>query len=353
MKISNKILSLMLIVFVAIITFSCSNSDDNKEVVVPKLSILDIVKADSNFSILAAALKKTSLDIPGSSPLSSPGSYTVFAPTDAAFVASTTFTVANINALDPATVADVTTIANLKKILQNHILGIGTKATDLLANGYLKTFAPAVGSTTLSLYVNKPANDVLVNGGAGNGGAKVTTADIQASNGIVHIIDSVLKLPTILDLTLANTDLSTLVTVVSSTSGTYGDQSAVKAVLVGATNASPLTLFAPTNAAFMDALGPNGFIPAGVTDSQVSTLLLYHVAAANNAKSALTDGKVILSKNSPPQSFKILLGSAPLRIEDKGSSVTPVKNISYIKITDIQAINGVIHTIDKVLQPVL
>jgi uncharacterized surface protein with fasciclin (FAS1) repeats len=43
-------------------------------------------------------------------------------------------------------------------------------------------------------FVNTVGSDVVVNGGSSNGGAKVTAADIEASNGIVHVIDAVLKL---------------------------------------------------------------------------------------------------------------------------------------------------------------
>jgi hypothetical protein len=51
---------------------------------------------------------------------------------------------------------------------------------------------------------------VVVNGGVSNGGAKVTAADIEASNGIVHVIDAVLKLPTIVNQIKANPSLSSL-----------------------------------------------------------------------------------------------------------------------------------------------
>jgi hypothetical protein len=59
---------------------------------------------------------------------------------------------------------------------------------------------------------------VVVNGGVSNGGAKVTAADIEASNGIVHVIDAVLKLPTIVNQIKANPSLSSLLSVVSAPS---------------------------------------------------------------------------------------------------------------------------------------
>jgi uncharacterized surface protein with fasciclin (FAS1) repeats len=353
MKIKNQILKIMLVAFTAVLTFSCSNEDDNKEVIVPLKSILDIAKADPNFSILVAAIKKTGLDIPGNSPLSAAGSYTVFAPTNAAFLSSTTFTEANINALTAP--ADNVTIAALKQVVLNHILGTGIRADDLLVAGYVKTFAPAIGTTTMSMYVNQVGSDVLVNGGSTNSGAKVTTPNIAASNGIIHVVDAVIGLPTILNHAKANPNFATLVSVVNSTSGTYGDQTAVKNALIAATNALPLTVFAPSNDAFTNALNTtSGFIPAAPTSAQVSTLLYYHVTAGNKTRSTLTEGLVLNSKTTPVQTFKTLIaGVGGLRIEDKGAITPTIKNISILKITDVQAINGVIHSVDKVLQPVL
>jgi uncharacterized surface protein with fasciclin (FAS1) repeats len=179
MKIKNQILSFVTILAVALMTFSCSN-DEPKEVT-PLISIVDIAKADpANFSILVDALKKTGLD----ATLSNSGSYTVFAPTNAAFTAAG-ITSASINALTAP--ADATAISNLRLLLQNHVITLGTRANDLVAAGYTKTFAfyksspTATSGANLNLFVNKPAAEVLLNGGATNGGAKVTTADIEAN----------------------------------------------------------------------------------------------------------------------------------------------------------------------------
>jgi uncharacterized surface protein with fasciclin (FAS1) repeats len=76
---------------------------------------------------------------------------------------------------------------------------------------------------------------VLVNGGVSNGGAKVTAADIEASNGIVHVIDAVLKLPTIVNQIKANPSLSSLLSVVAS-----APQASVLATLNAATGAALL-----------------------------------------------------------------------------------------------------------------
>jgi uncharacterized surface protein with fasciclin (FAS1) repeats len=114
MKIKNQILSFVTILSVALMTFSCTN-DSPKEV--PLKSIVDIAKADpANFSILVDALKKTGLD----ATLGNAGSYTVLVPTNAALTAG--ITSASISAMTVS--AD---IANLKLVLQNHVISLGTR----------------------------------------------------------------------------------------------------------------------------------------------------------------------------------------------------------------------------------
>ncbi len=351
MKIKNQIIKLMCLFVVAFTTFSCTSDDNNKEIA--KLpTILEIAQADpANFSILIEALKATSL----TPTVSGQGSYTVFAPTNTAFTAAG-FTEAGIKALNPAVPADATTIANLRKILQNHILGVGTKADDLLTAGYVKTFASGPGTgTTLSMFVNKSGADVLVNGGSTNGGAKVTKADIDASNGIVHVVDSVILLPTILNHAIANPAFSTLVTVVTSTGGTFGDQTAVKTALMGATGALPLTVFAPLNSAFDTATGTGGFLTgATVTAANVTKVLQYHVSAGNLPSSSATSWTSSSATANASittlstQKFSIQLGT--VKITELPAITVPA---SLIKVVNVQATNGIVHAIDRVLQPVL
>jgi uncharacterized surface protein with fasciclin (FAS1) repeats len=345
MKIKNQILSFVTILAVALMTFSCSN-DEPKEVT-PLISIVDIAKADpANFSILVDALKKTGLD----ATLSNSGSYTVFAPTNAAFTAAG-ITSASINALTAP--ADATAISNLRLLLQNHVITLGTRANDLVAAGYTKTFAfyksspTATSGANLNLFVNKPAAEVLLNGGATNGGAKVTTADIEASNGIVHVIDAVLKLPTIVNQIAANPSLSSLLGVVTST-----PQASVLATLNAATGSAPLTVYAPDNGAFTTATATSGYL-VGKTDAQVTNILKYHLENGNKTASSATSftsstatTDVSVTTLYTPNKFTILLGT--VKIKD----VVGTSN-GTIKAINIQGTNGVIQVIDKVLQPFL
>jgi uncharacterized surface protein with fasciclin (FAS1) repeats len=337
MKFKNQILYFVSILAVALMTFSCSN-DDTKDIV--KLpSIVDIAKADANLSILVDALKKTGLDIT----LSNAGSYTVFAPTNAAFTTAG-ITSASINALNPLVPADAIVIANLKLALQNHVIGVGTRTSDLLAVGYYKTFAlyKATAGANLSIYFNKPATDILINGGAANGGAKITTADIDASNGIVHVIDAVLLLPTIVNQIAANPNLTSLLGVVKST-----PQASVLATLNAATAAAPVSVFAPNNDAFTAALGTGGYL-VGKTDADITKILNYHLEKSNRVAASTTafstSADVTVTTLYP--TFTFVITKATLKIVDKSN---PAVNANA-KVLNIQGTNGSIQVVDKVLQ---
>ena len=369
MKIKNQVQRFLFILCVAFTVFSC---DEDKEVIERLPTIVEIAKADpTNFSILVDALKKTGLE----ATLNNAGSYTVFAPTNAAFT-ELGLSSAVINGWSANIPAQKDLIDNLRLILQNHVIGIGTRADDLNASGYFKTFAyykdipAAVTGPTLSLFVNKAGNDFIINGGATNKGAKITKADINANNGVVHVIDKVLGLPTIVDHLVANPRLfSTLLAVVNSgVGGTYGDQSGVRSVLTGANNtsaASALTVFAPTNAAFTAATSTGGYLTgANATPENITKILQYHVSRINRTASSATSWTAATAPNvnvtittlAPAatagtfQTFTIERGTVKLYEIPALPTTVPASNIT---VANIQGTNGVIHAIDRVLRPVL
>ena len=334
MKIKNQILYLVAILSVTFLTFSCT---ETSETVVRLPSIVDIAKSDPNFSVLVEAVTKTGL----ATTLSNPGSYTVFAPTNDAFT-KIGLTSDIINAMD------ATATANLRVVVLNHVIGVGTRSSDLLAGGYFRTFGffratpTATSGATLSMFISKPAADVLINGGATNGGAKVTAADIDASNGIVHVIDAVLALPTIVQHAIANPNLSSLVGVVTSPA-----QSTVLATLNAATGAAPVSVYAPTNAAFTTALGTGGYL-VGKTDAQITSILNYHLERSNRiaatATAFSTSADITVTTLFPTFTFVITRSS--LKIVDKS---TPAVNANVV-LTNIQATNGSVQVVDKVMR---
>ncbi len=369
MKIKNQIIKLLLGAVVAFTNFSCSESDNDKTI--EKLpTIVEIAKADPQFSVLVKALTATQL----AGTFSSQGSYTVFAPTNTAFAAyiSTFPSVAFPSGINDATFNTALTPAQnteLKFILQYHVLGVGVKSNDLLPNsvtgvtGYFRTFAPFGTSTTITLstFVNQVGSDVLINGGVTNGGAKVTKADIDASNGIVHVIDNVLKIPTLVSNVKANPNFSTLLGLVAS-------EPTVLAVLNNATPAfsagppvvpGPRTVFAPLNSAFTAAQG-TGFLTTAylAVPGNLTKVLQYHVSSGNATNSnlpafsatswtpATAVSNVTVTTAAPvSQTFTIALGTVKITSAFTGSLV------SNIKVVNVQASNGVIHAVDTVLQP--
>lgn len=320
-----KIKLIALLALIAFVSISCSNNDNDDSSQQSK-TIVSIAKTNPNLSSLVAALEKADL----ATTLNSSGTYTVFAPTNTAF---STF----LSAKGYANL-DAVPVAALKEILLNHVLNTKVKSTEI-ATGYVKTLAKGTASTsnTLSMYLEK-GTGVDINGGKTNGGATVTSADIEASNGIIHVVDGVIGLPTIVNHAVANKNFTTLVAAL-----TYNPSSGFAGILSG-TASSPFTVFAPTNAAFTSFLTETGYsglaaIPANVLE----TTLKYHVVAgANVLSTSLTNGQVV--STFAGQNFTIgLTGGA--KITDTNGRV------SNIIATDVQCSNGIIHVIDKVLLP--
>jgi transforming growth factor-beta-induced protein len=167
-------------------------------------------------------------------------------------------------------------------------------------------------------------DDVTVNG------ASVTMADLEAQNGVVHVIDAVLLPPlpeTVVDIVVESEAHTTLETAV------------VEAELAGALSAEgPFTVFAPTDAAF-DAL-PDGTLADLLADptGELAEILQYHVVSGKVMSGDLTDGMKV----------ETLQGDS-IMIEIDGEDVTV--NGASVTMADLEAQNGVVHVIDAVLLP--
>jgi uncharacterized surface protein with fasciclin (FAS1) repeats len=358
MNIKNKLVKMMFALVIAFTAFSCS--EDDKQEIAKLSTINDLLLADSNYSVLVNALKVGSI-----TNFSSGGSYTLFAADNNAFASytSTAFPTGITNAVlvdaNGVPLATLTTAQKneVKLLLQNHIIGVGTNMSDLLpsstTSGYTSTAAPGVTGTFLSMFVNKPAGNILINGGnAVSGGANVVRQDVDASNGIIHFVDRVIQLPKIVNLVAANPDLSTLTAIVKSgASDPYGDQTAVLATLNAA---GPITVFAPLNSAFATATTGSGFYTgASVTPANTSKLLQYHVVNTNiraASASAWNNSADATLTTLAATAQKFFIAKTTLKITELPVIAVPASNI---KVVNIQATNGVIHTIDRVLQPIL
>lgn len=317
MKILSRLKIAIAIIALTSFTISCDNDDD----VPVDNTITGIAKTNSNLTILVQALVKA--DLAGT--LQGKGPFTVFAPTDAAFTAF-------LKTTPYATLDDVPKDV-LTQILLNHVVNGKVKSTDL-STGYVKTLAKSAtsGTNTMSLYVD------LTSGVKLNGVAKVTTADVMATNGIIHVVDAVINLPTIVTHATANANFTSLVGALTKVG-----QPDFVSILSGT---GPFTVFAPTNdafTAFNTELAPGGI--AGVSSADLTKVLQYHVVSGNILAASLTEGQIV-STLQTPQTFTIQLTG--------GAKIKDVNNrISTIVATDVQCSNGVIHVLNQVLLPSL
>lgn len=313
MKNYAKLIKLTLLVVSSTLMFSCSDDDSTAD----NNSIADIASGNSNFSVLVDALGRANLV----STLDQSGSFTVFAPTNDAFQSF-------LSAKGFSSLNDVP-VDVLRQILLNHVVS-GTNLSGSLQTGYVKTLALGSASTTnnLSMFVNVTNSGVRL-----NGVASVTTADIRASNGVIHVVDAVIDLPTIVTHATANPNFSTLVGALTSTG-----QPDFVGILSGNTNA-PFTVFAPSNDAFARFENQNPGTLASLTPAQLTAVLTYHVVTGAN----------VLSTEIP---------SGPITTFETGTFTVNGTTITdeagrqtNIVAVDVQAANGVIHVLDNVILP--
>jgi uncharacterized surface protein with fasciclin (FAS1) repeats len=270
-------------------------------------SIPGIAGKTAELSTLVDALKAADLV----TTLEGKGPFTVFAPTNDAFEAL------------PYKGAELTYLLNnkdkLTEVLEYHVTSGNITSCDLKNGEMIKMLMG--GDVTVKIN----GTTVMIND------ATVTTPNVIASNGVVHIIDKVLipenfTAPNIPALA-ADANLSTLVTALQ------------KADLVTAVSDGPLTVFAPTNAAF--AALPTGLLDKLLEPANLQALqqvLKYHVVSGEVVSSALKNGEKVPT-----------LEGSNLNITISGSEVD-VNKAKVIK-ADQFAVNGVVHVIDAVLVP--
>jgi transforming growth factor-beta-induced protein len=268
-------------------------------------SIAEIASEEEDLSTLVTFLDKAGL-VPV---LDSRGRYTVFAPVNDAFDKLPSEVVAKYNNDD--------WINHLQSLLLYHGLGQKVYSSDLSVGLKAKTLEGNIIEVT-------SLDPVKIND------SEVISADIQASNGVVHTIDTVLLPPsatdTIVDIALGNPDFTTLVDLLS------------KADLVETLDGDgPFTVFAPTNDAFSQL--PTETVDFLVDPKNVEVLkqvLLYHVVSGIAVSSSLEEGQNV----ETVEGSKVSVSLHPVTIN----------NALVIK-KDILASNGVIHVIDSVLLP--
>ncbi len=267
-------------------------------------TVVDIIVNSPAHDTLEAAVIAAGL----ADDLSGDGPFTVFAPTDDAFKALPEGTI-------EALLADPT--GALADILLYHV-----------ASGKVMSGDLSDGQTIPTL-LGKDVTVKIDEGGVFINDAKVTVADLEADNGVVHVIDAVLvpASNTVVDIIVNSPAHDTLEAAVIA-AGLADDLS----------GDGPFTVFAPTDDAFK-AL-PEGTIEALLADptGALANILLYHVAS----------GKVMSGDLSDGQTIPTLLGKdVTVKIDEGGVFINDAK----VTVADIEADNGVVHVIDAVLIP--
>lgn len=275
-------------------------------------TIVDIAVADGRFTTLVAAVQAAGLV----ETLAGEGPFTVFAPTDDAFAKLPAGTLEEL--LKPENKQQLT------DILLYHVVPGKVMAADVVNLSEAET---ALGE---KVSIRVEGGNVFINE------AQVIITDIEAANGVIHVIDAVILPPSmtaeapkdIVDIAVADGRFSTLVAAVQA------------AGLVDTLKGEgPFTVFAPTDEAFAK-------LPAGTIEEllkpenkqQLTDILLYHVIPGKVMAADVTDGLIADTALGTSAFFKLDMGKAFI-------------NEAQIILTDIEASNGVIHVIDTVILP--
>jgi transforming growth factor-beta-induced protein len=307
----TKKLTLLLFALLGIFILSGCEKDEEPQ---PTQNIVEIAQDEPTLSSLVTALTKFPDLV---STLSGDGDFTVFAPDNDAFTA--------LLATIGQTSIDNVPESVLKSLLQYHVLTTGSVLSTELTAGNVVT------ANTESIAVTTTGGIKL------NGSAEVITADVLATNGVVHIIDEVLVpasigkfVNTVVEPAYFNKNFSTLIAAVSAAS---------PVILETLLNSTKKTLFAPTNEAFT---------AAGITtlpsQATLDAVLKYHVLGVEVKAAQLPNVA------APANSAINTLGGT-FYLSNRGATGVFINGRTKVTSTDIMADNGVTHVIDRTLLP--
>lgn len=316
-KIFPHIKTIALITIFSLGLISCSEEENGSP---NHYSITEITERNNSFSILLDALERTGLD----ETFNNPGNYTIFAPTNAAF--DNFFASIGISGLN-----DIPT-PTLTEILMNHIFQESIFTSDL-PSGYTHTSAtnPLTGNA-MSLYINKTSGVRL------NGVANIMQSNIVATNGLMHVVDGVLGLPTVMTFTKADPRFSTM-------TSTFVREEVFNFNEVLNDSEIEATFFIPTNEAFESLLAEQNIESLDDIETEtIENIIKYHIVSGTALPfESLTNG----------QSISTFLGTNfTLNVSGGNVSATDVNSrTATVSNDNIEAVNGYIHVLNKVLLP--
>lgn len=288
---------------------SCDN-DEETVIQEPDSTIVDLAVGASNLNSLVAALQRANLV----TTLQGNGPFTVFAPDDAAFAA---FLAAN----NFATLEEVP-VDLLTQVLLNHVVA-GTNLSTNLSTGYVSSASTAgPQGRNLSLFID------TTDGVRINGVSTVTTPDVTASNGVVHVVNAVIGLPNIVTHATANPALSSLVGALTAEGNTTFTN------LLSSTE-TDFTVFAPVNDAFTAFANPN--------NNDINDILSYHVIAGT---AAFSDELMTMYTTTAATNAD---GDALSQYINVNEGIVTINGGAQVAVADVVATNGVVHAVDQVI----
>lgn len=295
--------------FIALTMLLTACDDDDDEMVIPQDNIVTLAQGNGDLSILVQALTKYPDLV---STLSGSGDFTVFAPTNAAFTAL-------LGVIGQDDLNDIPESV-LRRVLEYHVISGSAILSSSLTDG--QTAATVLGE---NITVGVTSSGVNIDA------ATVVTADVAASNGVVHVIDAVLVpeleasiVNTVVEPAYFNKNFSTLTAAVV--------EAGLLTTLIDPS--ANFTVFAPTN---------DAFTAAGITElptaAELVPILQYHVLSTEvKAADLPATGSAVTTLNGD---FYL----------SKNSSGVFINGLTEVVATDIDQDNGVVHVIDRTLVP--
>ena len=298
---------IILVAIIMIVMTGCNKSDEPQiaETIAKKIS------EDPNLSMFKSAIAKAKLE----AFTDGPGPFTVFAPDNNAFKAVGINIEADLSKIDSNA---------LVTLLTYHITSSRRLSLEIPAGPN----APITTQLGFSLFASKNTNGIFLNG------TKVLSADIECANGILHTVNRLLVPPTLNIVNyLGNLTNHRLMALAVSKAN-------LMLTTFNPTTAAAITVFAPTNAAFIAA----GLDSTAIANANITTLgniLKYHIVTGR-----------LYGSDMKADSIKTVQGPKALITLANGSKIRGIKNggPSSIVEFDINASNGVVHSIDSVLR---
>ncbi|GAB3541669.1 hypothetical protein GCM10027577_07610 [Spirosoma fluminis] len=295
---------------------ACQTNDTNTAT--PK-TIADRVLEDSQFSLL-----RTAVTYAGVGDALKDANLTLFAPTDAAFQASG-LTESAIRSLPKEQVKDIVLYHVLYSPVSSTAIPSGQNSVQTATNGV--AFVNKINAGTV--YVNQ---------------ARVTETDLATANGFIHVIDRVL-MPSAGNMLAAIQGNPNLTFLAAAVRRVGSSSPTLLAALSSSSTSNPVTVFAPSDAAFKSDGRYNSLAAIESANPQtLASLLSYHVVSGVLFSNQLQSGSVNTLLNGNRVTIASVNGTATVK---GAKNSTP----AALKTTDLVAANGVIHIIDQVLQP--